>query len=305
MKKHYLLLFFIINQTIFGQISITPPNDFEGNEDFKNQAKIDNAIITKYKIQIGFSKLDSLEKLKFREHKSELSFNLSGKVIKYSETEFIDGDEYETKNTLFEYNSENKILNLKTQDEQKEVFEYINNSENINQYIYGFDFLKYDKIIKYSIKNGLILNAKIYDNDGTLIGEEEYKYNSKNDLVYEKRYGVITNITLEYNSLNKIFKKSSINNYKKGITEITKYNSENQITEIQYLTLNGILRNKETFEYQNNLISKKKDISYYKGKLSDIEITSYKYDINQNWTEKEIVKNEIPKELVKREINYK
>nr|WP_315240604.1 hypothetical protein [uncultured Flavobacterium sp.] len=305
MKKQYLLLFFIINQTFFGQISITPPKDFEGNEDFKNVKKIDNAIITKYKIQTGFAKLDSLEKLKFRQHKSELSFNSNGKVIKYSETEFIDGDEYETKNTIFEYNSENKILNLKTQDQQKEVFEYINNSENINQYIYGYDFLKYDKIIKYSIKNGLILNTKIYYNDGTLIGEEEYKYNSKNDLVYDKRYGVITKITLEYNSFNKIIKKSSINNYKKGIIEITKYNTENQSSEIQYLTLNGVLRNKEIFEYQNNLINKKKDFSYYKGKISDVEITTYKYDNNQNWIEKEIVKNEIPKELVKREIHYK
>ena len=305
MKNNIYLILFLFCQTVFGQFEIIPPNDFEGNEDFINTNKIENAIVTKYKFQIGFDALDSIQKKRFISHKSTLDFNLFGLLSKYSEIEYIDGDEYETKNKLYEYNSKNKIKSIISGEESKEVFEYDENSENITRYLYEFDFLKYKNITKYSIKNGLILNVKYFDDEGRNFGEENYKFNLKNDLIQENRYGVTTNIKTEYDQNNRIFKKTTINNFNKGNILNFKYNSQNKVSEIIHSNLKNVIKEKEILEYKNENLISKKIISYNNGKIYKTEITNYTFDIQNNWIEKRTYLNDIPNELIIREIKYK
>ena len=278
--KKILLIFILLSQLIYSQDISNKSIDYLYYSDTINKkSKVRLLEIIHIKNQFNYNQLDSLQKLKFIDKIILKSFDDFGNLSNVEESSFFDGEISESVVTDYKYDSKNRIYSIICpRYHNKTIYEYENNSENYSYFTYNFDDVKYDKIIKVTVNNGLISNSKEFDESGNFTREEIYRYNNNGQPTFESLWGVKT----EYNYL---------------------YDSKNRIIEETHY-FNNQLETKTINVYDNKKLKTQQINLYSHGKLRNTEISTFKYDEFDNWIEKETTKNNIPNRLIIRKITY-
>ena len=303
--KKILLIFILLSQLIYSQDISNKSIDYLYYSDTINKkSKVRLLEIIHIKNQFNYNQLDSLQKLKFIDKIILKSFDDFGNLSNVEESSFFDGEISESVVTDYKYDSKNRIYSIICpRYHNKTIYEYENNSENYSYFTYNFDDVKYDKIIKVTVNNGLISNSKEFDESGNFTREEIYRYNNNGQPTFESLWGVKTEYNYLYDSKNRIIKKSFKNNFNKSGSYQYVYDSKNRIIEETHY-FNNQLETKTINVYDNKKLKTQQINLYSHGKLRNTEISTFKYDEFDNWIEKETTKNNIPNRLIIRKITY-
>ncbi len=309
MKTLITFILILKSSLIFSQVDYCSNCGLFENEEPSTYSKISSIEVHKYKGHPDFENLNEEARQELLKKLIFVQYNELGEVSKYTSSDWSDGFKNRTSSYEFTFDENGNVINLLNQDgptKHKETFEYDNEQEEITKYVYSYDGVEVDRIIKYSLnKDGLVIKRVEYFGNGTLYKEDSFKYDAKGNETFSDNYGVQTTTTYNYNANNKINTKHSINNYKKGLETEFKYDLAGKIIEEKRKNINGKLISRKTYEYENNLLIKEIQVFYENGNEYSAETTAYEYNAKGNWIKKTIKRNGILSDIEIRTINYR
>ncbi|MCL9810084.1 hypothetical protein [Flavobacterium luminosum] len=308
MKNLLHIFILLITNIAFCQINYCDNCGIFDNDNPETYKKISKIEVKKYKGSPIFHELNDESKTELLEETINVNYNSFGKVEEFISTEWLSGFESTISSYKLTYDGEEQVISIINQSgpsEHKETFKYDKVKNEAINYVFNYDNVTVDRIIKYKFnENGNVLNRKEYFENGTLYKDDSFKYDNKGNEIFSDYYGVKTSTTIIYNNSGKIVSKHSTNNYKKGGETKFKYNQQGQKIEEERKNLNGGLISKIIYTYDNNLMTKQTEIYYSKGKESSKEVKSYFFNGQGNWIREETTRNDILISICYREINY-
>jgi hypothetical protein len=235
---------------------------------------------------------------------------------------------------------ESKCYRITKETEPNRTLDYIEDDNNFFMYFNYLGFIsqkityyiRYDNIIKYQIylfqyySNNLLRGIREYTSDKILKDKVNFKYVIKNNKLKKKNlennrtieeYEISENFrilpSIEYIGLP--FKKGEIKYFYNEHRKILKtVNTNNHITEEYIYENNRILKVKRYHNLLSDFLEGVDHYYYDESKLKKIEYFEFneeldrtdifEYDINKNWTKKEIIFKKTIGYIVERNIKY-
>ncbi len=333
----FIILPILICHISFGQ---SKPNKLNDLEKLSLRGLVKWLKMESYQAQEKFGEIVQGQKAKDLENYS-ISFNSNGKIIEWNnynpEGGLISKDSYvfDTKGNEIEFNNYNETGELTKKNKSK--YDEEGNLIELNQYK-SDGSLQTRSVCKYDYE-GNIIESITYSPEKNIIGQSTFKYNDHGKIIEEISHDYVTEKTtppelIAYKIVHKYDdKENEIGWYSYKLNEsldaktITEFNDNEKITTKYHYNASNVLTQVTKNDSSGNpivdcLYSEDGSIIYkneckYDEHGNAIEtnehnfdssinkyINTFYYDNQGNWIKEIVIKNDIPKSIILRKIEY-